>query len=154
MYCYYALLWGFISRERGDDDDAEDSDAYPEVCIVTLLFLATWKQYWNWHDRLLRRASWAKYTAFASRFNMCSFTFFGFFFKQFKLDFNWYNYRYNQHYFSCDWFALDFLVHMHIQASYGEMIECESGDDCPYQWFHLDCVGLKRPPKGIQWMEI
>ena len=27
------------------------------------------------------------------------------------------------------------------QTSYGEMIGCDN-DDCPYEWFHLPCVGL------------
>lgn len=26
-------------------------------------------------------------------------------------------------------------------VSYGEMIGCD-GDECPYEWFHLQCVGL------------
>jgi len=30
------------------------------------------------------------------------------------------------------------------KMSYGEMIACDN-DDCPFQWFHLDCVGLKQP---------
>ncbi|KAL7750904.1 hypothetical protein RI367_003483 [Sorochytrium milnesiophthora] len=33
------------------------------------------------------------------------------------------------------------------QASYGLMIECESGE-CPYEWFHLDCLGMEKAPKG------
>lgn len=35
------------------------------------------------------------------------------------------------------------------QVSYGQMIGCD-GEDCPREWFHLDCIGLKEPPKG-QW---
>lgn len=35
------------------------------------------------------------------------------------------------------------------QISYGEMVECE-GEDCPYGWFHFQCVGLSDAPKG-QW---
>lgn len=27
------------------------------------------------------------------------------------------------------------------------MIQCER-DDCPNDWFHYDCVGLKRAPTG------
>lgn len=30
------------------------------------------------------------------------------------------------------------------KVSYGEMIGCDS-DDCQYEWFHLDCVGLSKP---------
>lgn len=33
------------------------------------------------------------------------------------------------------------------QVSYGEMVGCDNSD-CKYEWFHLACVGLKRPPKG------
>ena len=29
--------------------------------------------------------------------------------------------------------------------SYGQMVGCEN-DQCPYEWFHLECVGLKEPP--------
>ena len=31
-------------------------------------------------------------------------------------------------------------------VSYGDMVGCEN-DNCPYEWFHLKCVGLKEPPK-------
>ncbi|KAK4514692.1 uncharacterized protein ATC70_002294 [Mucor velutinosus] len=33
------------------------------------------------------------------------------------------------------------------QVSFGEMVACDSGD-CEIEWFHLECVGLKTPPKG------
>ncbi|KAI8646479.1 hypothetical protein BD408DRAFT_440146 [Parasitella parasitica] len=33
------------------------------------------------------------------------------------------------------------------QVSYGEMVACD-GENCPYEWFHMDCVGLDEPPKG------
>lgn len=33
------------------------------------------------------------------------------------------------------------------QISYGEMVGCDN-DDCPREWFHLDCVGLNKAPKG------
>ncbi|KAI8812259.1 hypothetical protein BJ742DRAFT_752892 [Cladochytrium replicatum] len=33
------------------------------------------------------------------------------------------------------------------QVSYGEMIACD-GEDCPNEWFHLECVGLTETPKG------
>ncbi|CAG8522020.1 5140_t:CDS:10 [Ambispora gerdemannii] len=33
------------------------------------------------------------------------------------------------------------------QVSFGEMIGCD-GEDCPYEWFHIGCVGLEKVPKG------
>ncbi|KRZ70742.1 Chromatin modification-related protein YNG2 [Trichinella papuae] len=36
------------------------------------------------------------------------------------------------------------------KVAYGVMIECEA-PNCPYQWFHLPCVRIKRIPKGT-WM--
>ncbi|KAI8814784.1 Ing5 protein [Cladochytrium replicatum] len=33
------------------------------------------------------------------------------------------------------------------QVSYGELIACD-GEDCPNEWFHLECVGLTETPKG------
>ena len=33
------------------------------------------------------------------------------------------------------------------QVSYGEMVACDM-DNCPREWFHLDCVGLSKAPKG------
>ncbi|KAI9004258.1 hypothetical protein BC832DRAFT_81172 [Gaertneriomyces semiglobifer] len=33
------------------------------------------------------------------------------------------------------------------QSSYGEMIACDN-EDCPHEWFHLDCVKLSSPPEG------
>jgi hypothetical protein len=33
------------------------------------------------------------------------------------------------------------------QVSYGEMVACD-GEHCPYEWFHMECVGLDEPPKG------
>lgn len=39
----------------------------------------------------------------------------------------------------------DDRVYCHCQrVSFGEMIGCDS-DDCPYEWFHLSCVGLSKP---------
>ena len=35
-------------------------------------------------------------------------------------------------------------------VSYGEMVACDR-DDCPRQWFHLDCIGLKSVPKSAKW---
>lgn len=32
-------------------------------------------------------------------------------------------------------------------VSYGDMAACDN-DDCPYEWFHWSCVGLKSEPKG------
>ena len=35
--------------------------------------------------------------------------------------------------------------------SYGEMVGCEN-DQCPYEWFHLECVGLREPPsESVVW---
>ncbi|CAG8543034.1 7134_t:CDS:2 [Dentiscutata erythropus] len=33
------------------------------------------------------------------------------------------------------------------QVSFGEMIGCD-GENCPIEWYHLDCVGLKAVPEG------
>jgi chromatin modification-related protein YNG2 len=33
-------------------------------------------------------------------------------------------------------------------VSYGEMIGCDN-EQCQYEWFHLDCVGLAEPPRGV-----
>ena len=33
------------------------------------------------------------------------------------------------------------------QVSYGEMIGCDNRE-CPIEWFHFQCVGLKEKPKG------
>ena len=33
------------------------------------------------------------------------------------------------------------------QVSYGEMVACDM-EGCPREWFHLDCVGLTRAPRG------
>lgn len=33
------------------------------------------------------------------------------------------------------------------QVSYGDMVACDN-EECPYQWFHWSCVGLKAEPKG------
>ncbi|KAI4108048.1 MAG: hypothetical protein LQ339_002320 [Xanthoria mediterranea] len=33
------------------------------------------------------------------------------------------------------------------QVSYGEMVACDM-DSCPREWFHLDCLGLAKAPKG------
>ncbi|OBZ89092.1 Chromatin modification-related protein YNG2 [Choanephora cucurbitarum] len=38
------------------------------------------------------------------------------------------------------------------QVSYGEMVACD-GEHCPYEWFHMDCVGLEEPPKGAWFCE-
>ncbi|KAI8876293.1 hypothetical protein K501DRAFT_288968 [Backusella circina FSU 941] len=32
-------------------------------------------------------------------------------------------------------------------VSFGEMVACDN-DECDIEWFHLECVGLKSPPKG------
>jgi hypothetical protein len=31
------------------------------------------------------------------------------------------------------------------RVSYGEMLGCDN-EECPYEWFHLNCVGLRRAP--------
>ncbi|KAF8898746.1 hypothetical protein BD779DRAFT_1485362 [Infundibulicybe gibba] len=31
------------------------------------------------------------------------------------------------------------------KQSYGDMIACDNENGCPYEWFHLNCVGLKQP---------
>lgn len=33
------------------------------------------------------------------------------------------------------------------RISHGQMIECDN-EACPLEWFHFNCVGLKRAPKG------
>ncbi|KAI9360580.1 hypothetical protein BD770DRAFT_384414 [Pilaira anomala] len=33
------------------------------------------------------------------------------------------------------------------QVSFGEMLACDN-EQCDIEWFHLECVGLKTPPKG------
>ena len=32
-------------------------------------------------------------------------------------------------------------------VSYGQMVACDN-DECPNEWYHFDCVGLKAPPRG------
>ncbi|KAK7043185.1 hypothetical protein VNI00_008539 [Paramarasmius palmivorus] len=31
------------------------------------------------------------------------------------------------------------------KTSYGDMIACDNEGSCPYEWFHLSCVGLSKP---------
>ncbi|CAJ0756153.1 1534_t:CDS:2, partial [Entrophospora sp. SA101] len=38
------------------------------------------------------------------------------------------------------------------QVSFGEMIGCD-GENCPIEWFHLDCVDLKAVPEGRWYCE-
>ncbi|KDN38449.1 hypothetical protein K437DRAFT_259398 [Tilletiaria anomala UBC 951] len=38
------------------------------------------------------------------------------------------------------------------QFSFGEMIGCDD-DDCEREWFHIDCVGLEKPPSGTWYCE-
>ncbi|KAF9653022.1 hypothetical protein BDM02DRAFT_3182990 [Thelephora ganbajun] len=33
-------------------------------------------------------------------------------------------------------------------VSYGAMVQCENSPECPHDWFHYDCIGLKKAPKG------
>ena len=35
-------------------------------------------------------------------------------------------------------------------VEHGQMVSCDD-DDCPYQWFHLDCLKLKAFPKSKTW---
>jgi inhibitor of growth protein 3 len=35
-------------------------------------------------------------------------------------------------------------------VSHGDMIACDN-DDCPFEWFHWACVGMKSEPKGGSW---
>ena len=35
-------------------------------------------------------------------------------------------------------------------VEHGQMVGCDD-DDCPYQWFHLDCLKLKAFPKSKTW---
>ena len=32
-------------------------------------------------------------------------------------------------------------------GEYGKMIACDD-ENCEFQWFHLDCVGLTKAPRG------
>eukprot|EP00624_Nannochloropsis_granulata_P001825 evm.model.NODE_188_length_14408_cov_22.127499.4 len=36
------------------------------------------------------------------------------------------------------------------RVSYGQMVGCDN-EECSFEWFHLDCVGLLAPPTG-SWM--
>ncbi|KAF2222030.1 hypothetical protein BDZ85DRAFT_183862, partial [Elsinoe ampelina] len=37
------------------------------------------------------------------------------------------------------------------RGSYGTMIGCE-GSNCKYEWFHLECTGLKEvPDDDVKW---
>jgi hypothetical protein len=35
-------------------------------------------------------------------------------------------------------------------GSYGEMVACDN-EECPREWFHLECIGLKSVPKSKEW---
>ncbi|ETN43242.1 uncharacterized protein HMPREF1541_02401 [Cyphellophora europaea CBS 101466] len=35
-------------------------------------------------------------------------------------------------------------------GSYGEMVACDN-EQCPREWFHLECIGLKSVPKSAKW---
>ncbi|CAG8456809.1 1625_t:CDS:2 [Paraglomus occultum] len=39
------------------------------------------------------------------------------------------------------------------RVSFGEMIACD-GENCPYEWFHLSCLGLTGVPKGRWYCEV
>jgi hypothetical protein len=34
-----------------------------------------------------------------------------------------------------------------VEDEEDEMIACD-GEDCPYEWYHLECAGVKAAPKG------
>ena len=36
------------------------------------------------------------------------------------------------------------------EGEHGEMVGCDN-NDCSYQWFHLSCLNLTKPPKGKIW---
>jgi inhibitor of growth protein 3 len=36
------------------------------------------------------------------------------------------------------------------RVSFGDMVGCDN-EECPYQWFHWECVGLKEEPQG-EWL--
>ena len=36
------------------------------------------------------------------------------------------------------------------KVSFGDMVGCDN-DECEYQWFHWECVGLKSEPEG-EWL--
>lgn len=45
----------------------------------------------------------------------------------------------------------DATVYCYCQeGEHGEMVGCDNCD-CPYQWFHLSCLKLAKPPKGKIW---
>ena len=37
------------------------------------------------------------------------------------------------------------------KAPYGEMVGCDN-PNCPIEWFHLECVGLDKPPTETTWL--
>lgn len=38
------------------------------------------------------------------------------------------------------------------RVSWGDMVACDN-EDCPYEWFHWDCVGLTKEPQGAWFCE-
>lgn len=36
------------------------------------------------------------------------------------------------------------------EGEHGQMVGCDNSD-CHFQWFHLDCLNLTKPPKGKIW---
>ena len=42
----------------------------------------------------------------------------------------------NRHYCTCN------------RVSFGDMVACDD-NDCPYEWFHWECVGITKEPQGI-----
>ncbi|EEB88466.1 hypothetical protein MPER_13687, partial [Moniliophthora perniciosa FA553] len=40
------------------------------------------------------------------------------------------------------------------KTSYGDMIACDNEGSCPYEWFHLSCVGLSKPLPEIWYCSV
>ncbi|KAK7444073.1 hypothetical protein VKT23_015471 [Stygiomarasmius scandens] len=40
------------------------------------------------------------------------------------------------------------------RKSFGDMIACDNESDCPYEWFHLSCVGLSKPLPDVWYCTI
>ena len=38
------------------------------------------------------------------------------------------------------------------RVSFGDMVACDN-EECPYEWFHWACVGVKEEPKGAWFCE-
>ncbi|THU91703.1 hypothetical protein K435DRAFT_863149 [Dendrothele bispora CBS 962.96] len=40
------------------------------------------------------------------------------------------------------------------RKSFGDMIACDNEGGCPYEWFHLTCVGLSKPLPDVWYCEV